>query len=299
MPNADDDERHEHNRPVRPKHVDQNLRHRLSHRPIHRPLKILYGKQERKQQKEAKHRTRPNADDNPQRRTPARVLRLLAQMRARIEARQRILRHQYPARSHIRRRRPDTPPRIARPIIKRRKYKPGTLVRRRLGQHRNGQRPNPQTMQNDTRIVQKPQNVHAKGIHHPMANQQSRIDANRLARARRVSRVQRRRRRDEAGAAKGDAGRDGHLAQQGEPARHPGGEGGPAGGCKHSGPEVRAAGGGDRGDDLGHAEADDQREEGDDDPADGHDARAAGGETVGEEGCYAGYDGLGRGKERG
>ncbi len=72
--------------------------------------------------------------------------------------------------------------------------------------------------------------------------------------------------REEEGEPVVDAGRDGHLAEEVEPAGEPAPRAGVLLG-QFGGPVVQAAGGRIGGGDLGHPEADDGREEPDDDPA--------------------------------
>lgn len=125
-------------------------------------------------------------------------------------------------------------------------------------------------MKQNTGVIEVAQDVHAEGINRSMADQQSGVDAHSLGCRWLITLLDSCDGTDQIGAAKGDASGDGDLAEQVEPACHPGCEGCVLGWCEHERPEVRTAGCGDGGDDFGHAEGDGEGEEGDYEPADGH-----------------------------
>ena len=112
--------------------------------------------------------------------------------------------------------------------------------------------------------------MHAKGINRAMTDQQCCIDSDSLRSSWLITLLHRRNCGNQVRTAESDTGSDGDLAEQVEPSCDPRCESGVFGWCEHEGPEVRAAGCGDGGDDFGHAEGDGEGEEGDYEPADGH-----------------------------
>lgn len=157
-------------------------------------------------------------------------------------------------------------------------------VRRRLRHNRNRQTPHAETVQDDGRIVQVLQDVHAKGVDQAVADEDGGVDPQRLACCGHVSRLDGCRGGDEAGAAEADAccycelaGRislrqqlyvcivwiRSYLPNEIEPPRYPRQKRRMSLRRQRRGPEVWAPAGGNGGDDFGHAEADDEGHEGD------------------------------------
>lgn len=141
-----------------------------------------------------------------------------------------------------------------------------------LGEDGDGQRGDAGRVQDDGHVVEVLEHADAEGVDEAVRDQDGGVDADGLGRRGHVVAVlDRRGRGDEVREPERDARGHGHLAEQVEPARDPGGEGRPARRRHHGRPEVRAAARRDGRDDLAHGDRDGEREEGHDDPADAHD----------------------------
>jgi hypothetical protein len=152
-------------------------------------------------------------------------------------------------------------------------------MRRRLRHDSNRQTPDPETVQDNRRIIQISQHMHAEGIDKTVTDEDGRIDPDRLACGRRETGLDRSGGGDEACAAETDSrgdcellpgyypgylspnGRGSDLSHKIEPPRQPRQERRMFFRRQHRGPKVGTAAGGDGGDDLGHRETDEEGHE--------------------------------------
>lgn len=187
---------------------------------------------------------------------------------------ERVLRQKTTTNNQISRRcalAPARAPIHARTIIDIPKNERSRLMLRRLSKHSDSERRDASRVQHDRDVVQVLEHTDAERVNEPVGREHGSVDADRL------------RRRgfvvgafdggdggDEVREAERDARRHGDLAEEVEPARDPGGEGGPARRRHHGGPEVRAAACRDGGYDFAHGCGHGHCEEGYDDPADAH-----------------------------